>query len=176
MADSRRLFFALWPNEPVRRALFRARGQLDGFSGRPTHPQDLHITLVFLGSVSAERQMCVEAVAGKIRGKPFDLTIDHFGFWPRPRILWCGPSETPAALQELVQYLQKGLKRCGFDPERRPYAAHATLARKARKIHCPALETPVQWPVREFALVSSRSGGEPPRYEPLRTWRFTGGG
>ncbi len=176
MADTRRLFFALWPDESVRRALLRARGQLEAFDGGPTHRSDLHVTLVFLGAVSAERQTCVEAVADGIRGRPFELAIDHFGFWPRPRILWCGPSETPDDLKALVHHLQQGLKRCGFEPERRPYAAHVTLARKARKIHCPELETPVQWPVREFALVASRSGSEPPRYEPLRIWSLTDGG
>ncbi len=106
MADSRRLFFALWPDEPVRRALLRARGQLEAFNGRPNHRSDLHVTLVFLGAVSAEQQSCVEAVADGIRGKPFELAIDQFGFWPKPRILWCGPSEMPDSLKELVRDLQ----------------------------------------------------------------------
>jgi 2'-5' RNA ligase len=171
--DLRRLFLALWPDEAVRRDLIQVREWLEGFNGLPMHPEDLHVTLVFLGAVAAQRQACVEATADAIRARPFELSVDRFGFWPRPRILWCGPGETPDALGQLVRDLQKGLEGCGFQPERRPFAAHVTLARKAREIPCPELERPVLWPVREFVLVASRPGGNPPRYEVLRSWMLS---
>jgi len=175
MADRQRLFFALWPDKPVRDALLRLRRHLPAVSGRPTHREDLHVTLAFLGSVDADRQRCVETVADGIAAPSFDLVIDRFGYWARPRILWCGPSDTPEALGRLVGELQADLTDCGFEPEDRPYAAHVTLARKAEKMTFPAFDPSVSWPVREFVLVASRSGGEPPRYEVLRSWRLTEG-
>jgi 2'-5' RNA ligase len=176
MAESRRLFFALWPEEVVRQGLLGLGEQLQGSNGRPTHPRDLHVTLVFLGTVEEGRRCCVQAVADSIRARPFELRIDRFGFWSRPRILWCGPGETPQVLTDLVADLQRGLEGCGFSPERRPYAAHLTLARKARRVPLPEPASPVNWPVREFALAASRLGGGKPRYELLKTWSLTEGG
>ena len=143
---------------------------MPGFRGKPTHVEDLHITLVFLGAVEQERRPCLERVVGQVRGKPFELSIDQVGYWSRPHILWCGPSEPPETLKRLVRDLQKSLGDCGFEPEHRPYAAHVTLARKVRPQRFRDLERPLRWPVAEFVLVASRLGGEPPRYRVLKRW------
>jgi len=166
----RRLFLALWPDARVRQGLVAIRNGLEGLHGKPAHPEDLHVTLVFLGDVEAQRQGCVEAVVERIRAPAFDLQIDQVGYWGRPRIFWCGPTQTPEALKMLVRDLTTGLKACGFEPERRPYAAHVTLARKARPLPFQELAQPLVWPVRELVLVASRPGIEPPRYEILKHW------
>ena len=166
--DSARLFFAAWPDRSVREALRGIQAHFPG--GRPTHPQDLHITLVFLGSVNTESQACVTRIAEGIRGTPFTMQIDRVSYWRRPRILWCGPTVTPAPLQRLVQELQIGLKGCGFRPENRPYVPHVTLARKARPAETQVLPEPLTWQVSDFALVASHSGPVPPRYRVLRKW------
>jgi 2'-5' RNA ligase len=171
MTDER-LFFALWPDARVRRGLLGIRDGLPGFRGRPTHPEDMHITLVFLGQVEPERRACVERAVAAVRGRPFELQIDQVGFWGRPRILWCGPGSVPDELQRLVGELKAVLADCGFEPERRPYAAHVTLARKARPVRFQELERPLSWPVGEFVLVASGRGGEPPRYRVLKRWRL----
>jgi 2'-5' RNA ligase len=175
MADARRLFFALWPDPMIRSALAQAREQPGETGGRLTHAEDLHITCVFLGVVDKERQACVESVADALHAQRFELQIDHFGYWPRPRILWCGSSETPRALKELVHDLQQGLAECGFEPEFRPYTAHVTLGRKVRRMRLPKLEPPISWPVRDLCLVASRLGGKPPRYEVVRRWELACG-
>ncbi len=167
-----RLFLALWPDPGVRRGLLGIRDGLSGFRGRPTHPEDMHITLVFLGQVEQQRRACVEQVAAAVRGRPFELQIDQVGFWGRPRILWSGPSTVPEELKQLVQEFKITLADCGFEPERRPYAAHVTLARKARPVGFQELERPLSWPVEEFVLVASRTGGDPPRYRVLKRWRL----
>jgi 2'-5' RNA ligase len=112
----------------------------------------------------------VERVADGVRGRSFALRIDQIGYWPRPRILWCGSSGMPDALRDLVADLQTGLQACGFERERRPYAAHITLARKARPVAFQHLAQPIDWSLNDFALVGSRLGGDPPRYRVLRRW------
>ena len=169
-AGSQRLFFALWPDTQVRRGLEVIQSKLSCHRFKATHPEDMHVTLAFLGDVNTERKVCVEAAAGQIVAPKFNFTIDHLGFWSRPRILWCGPKETPAPLLTLVRDLQNGLKNCGFEPERRPYAVHVTLARKARAVRSRTVDESLFWPVREFVLAASRMGGAPPRYEVLRRW------
>ncbi len=166
----RRLFFAIWPDAGLTAALAKISEGLPAHGGRAHHPADLHITLVFLGEIRPEQLPCVEQVADAIQGVPFTLKLDRVGYWPRPRIPWVGPAETPEPLQALVQDLQCGLQECGFKPERRPYKAHVTLARKARPIPAARLEEPLAWQVREFVLAASHSGPKPPRYEVLKRW------
>ncbi len=171
MADER-LFLALWPDPRVRQGLLGIRDGMPGLRGRLTHREDMHITLVFLGPVESARRACVERAAAAVRGQPFELQIDQVGFWGRPRILWCGPGSVPEELMRLVRELKAALADCGFEPERRPYAAHVTLARKARPVRFQELERPLSWPVGEFVLVAARSGGEAPRYRVLKRWRL----
>jgi 2'-5' RNA ligase len=170
LAEAQKLFFALWPEERVRAELMVIDGSLPPHGGRPAHPEDLHITLVFLGLVTAEQYPCVTAVADAIDSDSFSLSIDRVGYWRKPRILWCGPRETPPALGHLVSKLQLGLQECGFKPENRAYSPHVTLARKSAPVESFALERPFQWRPAEFVLAASGSGAKPPRYRILRRW------
>jgi 2'-5' RNA ligase len=165
-----RLFFALWPAPHVQAALSRIPEGLSRARGRPSHRDDLHVTLVFLGNVAAERLACVEQAAAQLRSEPFELHIDQLGYWSGSRILWCAPSTTPEPLVQLVRDLRERLKGCGFKPERRHYAVHITLMRHARPQPPRALEQPISWPVQDFALVASTLGGPPPRCRLLRRW------
>ncbi len=165
-----KLFFAIWPDQAVRNGLLRIGRDLPPHGGRVSHPEDLHLTLVFLGPVTAEQYPCVVQAAGTIQGMPFELTIDRVGYWSRPRILWCAPAGTPQPLQNLVAELQRELLSCGFRPEKRPYSPHVTLARKSQPVEFRLLPEPLHWSAREFVLVASESGGEPPRYRILERW------
>lgn len=166
---SQRLFFALWPDPEVR-ALLAETGASLCLRGRPTHEQDLHITLVFLGQVEPERMAAVQAAASTVSCTPFRLTLDLLDCWRRPGIVWCGPTEIPQALSQLALDLNRAMGECGFPPERRPYKPHVTLARKARLKERLLLEKPIAWRVKEFVLVCSDTGGEPPHYRVLKKW------
>lgn len=154
----------------MREGLLRIGQDLPSHGGRAPHPEDLHLTLVFLGPVTAEQYPCVVRAAGAVNGMPFDLAIDQVGYWSHPRVLWCAPTETPELLRTLVSDLQRELKRCAFKPERRPYSPHITLARKSRPVEFRLLPEPLCWQAREFVLVASEPGGEPPRYRVLERW------
>jgi 2'-5' RNA ligase len=167
---SQRLFFALWPEPEMRLQIARAARELEVLSDRAVHVADLHVTLVFLGSVSSDLLPCIDRVASRIVAESFVLEIDSIGYWPRPKILWCGPSRVPEPLQRLVGDLQSGLRACGFEPEQRPYRPHITLARKARSQEGLALEPPLTWSVREFALIRSDTGRPPPFYDVQKKW------
>jgi RNA 2',3'-cyclic 3'-phosphodiesterase len=66
-----------------------------------------------------------------------------------------GPRDTPAALTDLVAALHLELFRAGFFLERRPFAAHISLVRKAQPPHSIAPLPALAWPVTEFTLVRS---------------------
>jgi 2'-5' RNA ligase len=164
-----RLFFALWPGERQRTELTEVQRDLPVRGGRSVHPEDLHITLVFLGDLHAQRRACAEEVADLMYAAPFSLSLDRVGCFPRARVLWCGASQRPQSLLDLLHALNGGLLGCGFRPERRPFEPHVTLAREARPLPARDLEHAITWPVSEFALVIARPG-ERPRYRVERRW------
>ncbi len=166
------MFFALWPDQEVRAGLVRLQQVISGQNGRLHHPEDLHMTLVFLGKVTPEQLPCVRQVGDAVAAEPFVLELSRTGYWKRPRILWCGPDQTPGPLNQLVGNLQQGLSACGFQPEQRIYKPHVTLVRKARPVENPKLNTPIIWRPREFVLAGSRSDTNPPRYRILERWNI----
>jgi 2'-5' RNA ligase len=170
-----RLFFALWPDAGVREALAKSSRELLGRRVKQVPTENLHITLAFAGSVTAPVRDCLEAAAGGIQGTPFDLTLDHAGYWARPRILWVGPSHTPVGLWSLVEALNRGFESCGLQRETRPFQAHVTLARKVSRAPPLAMLTPISWSISDFSLVESVTEACGACYRRLANWRLEGG-
>lgn len=173
MADQgrQRLFFALWPDEEVRGQLAIYPPRLRGCGGRVVAVDNLHITLAFLGSVDEATRCCLEEAADAIQLPPFTLELDQLGFWRRPHVVWLGAEKTPESLLDLAELLKKAMIGCDLEPDERPFQAHMTLMRKARRP--PAAEDPVQpfsWHIRDFALVLSETLPEGVRYRVLRRW------
>ncbi len=167
---AKRLFFALWPEQEVRAALTELWRHHAAKRGKPVRPENLHITLVFLGSVGDERRACLETAAGGLSGQSFTLVLDHLAWWSRPRVMWVGPSEVAPALTSLVSDLKLACQGCGFEPETRPYRAHMTLARKVSSTRVPPHIEPILWTIDSFALVESRTLPQGAEYSVLRTW------
>lgn len=167
---TQRLFFALWPNNKIRLALRELTAGLPKHGGRDVHYEDLHITLLFLGQTTTERYPCVEEAASGIQAPIFYLKIDTIGYWNRPKIVWCKPSKIPQQLIKLVSDLQKEMLSCGFKPENRAYIPHITLVRKAKSIGSYLIDSPIDWHIGEFVLVTSDSGNRVPRYTVLKRW------
>lgn len=159
-----RLFFALWPPAETADALAawaHAAQRLTG--GKPTGAARIHLTLVFLGDADPRRAVIA---ARRAAGAVHDLPIEHARHWRENNIVWAGPRDTPPALKTLFESLSLELYREEFILERRPFAAHVTLIRKARAARLPPLPA-VKWPVREFLLVRSSLSSKGSTYEPL---------
>ncbi|WP_293646533.1 RNA 2',3'-cyclic phosphodiesterase [Thiolapillus sp.] len=172
MPRSKRLFFALWPDDRVRSDLAHLQTLLLQARGNWVHPMDLHMTLQFLGPVPPNRERCILEAADAVQGAPFELKINRLEFWPKPRIVWAGPEHTPAELSGLVKHLGENLVECGFMQEKRAYRPHITVLRKTSPCMAMTLQEPVIWSVNGFVLVESRPGGEPPWYKVAESWGF----
>jgi 2'-5' RNA ligase len=175
--DVRRLFLALWPSAAVRDALVEVQRLFPRRTGRAVYGDNLHITLVFLGSTPAERRACIEEALSGIAAPGFTLQLDQLGYWRKPQVLWAGSGGVPAPLTALVEALTKAAAQCGHKPDTRPFLPHLTLFRKVRRPpRDMPLMTPVPWPADSFALVESVTAAAGVRYEVLSTWPLISGG
>lgn len=170
-AETRRLFFALWPDEDVRDAIIERRAALDRLNARRVPDRNLHLTLVFLGDRPRELLEDILRAAAPVPGAPFELLLDRFGHFPGAKVVWLG-GEAPPAATALVDSLAGAMESIGLVVERRPWRPHVTLYRKVyRRPRFPDI-APVAWPVRDFVLVESIAGKP---YRVLRSWPLTKG-
>ena len=151
-----RLFFAIWPPAATAAALSHWAGLARREArGRAPSAATIHLTLAFLGEVEPERTAAAVAAARAVRAAPHELPLEQAQYWARNRIIWVGPRATPAPLEALAASLAAALAREGFVLERRRFAVHVTLLRKAG-VKCPLPPLPrLTWPVEEFSLVRS---------------------
>jgi len=166
-AETRRLFFALWPDDEVRQRLAAASRQ---WSRQPVAENKLHMTLLFLGDCTPERRACYCAAAAGVGAERFTLALNFLGGRARSHIQWLGSSDTPDALRCLVRELSRALQECGFEPEKRRFLPHVTLSRKVKKPTVKAGLDALIWPVNEFALVESVREPGGVRYQVLERW------
>lgn len=102
-------------------------------------PENLHLTLKFLGTVSAERLPALtEALHEAATVGAFDIALCEFNAFPslaHPQILWIGVGEGAPYLANLAASINDRLTERGFAKETRKFAAHVTIGR-VRQGYC----------------------------------------
>lgn len=166
--ETQRLFLALWPDAAVRCAVAGLARQAV-LDGRRVSPENLHVTLAFLGDVASAARPRVLTIGANLVESAFALELDRIGCWPRQRISWIAPSRTPAALARLNRELRQVLGKAGFPVPARRFVPHMTLARRSAP-HAFHNVTPVVWSVDRITLVRSYLERAGARYEILCEW------
>lgn len=166
--DTQRLFLALWPDEAVRGAVAGLARQWVP-DGRLIPPENLHVTLAFLGDVAGEAMSRVRTIGAHLSVATFPLELDRIGCWPRQRISWIAPSHTPAMLGRLNGELIQKLRKAGFPVPSRRFSPHMTLARRSAP-HAFHNVSPVVWPIERISLIRSRLEPAGARYQILCEW------
>lgn len=128
--NQERLFIAISLPEAVRDSLARWAQPLPGIAW--TRPEQLHLTLRFLGEVSAEvTERMIERLA-TISVEPFVLPIEGLGTFPPnrpPRVLWIGVGSGHPRLFQLRQRIDDAVLASGLPLDVRTFHPHVTLAR-----------------------------------------------
>jgi 2'-5' RNA ligase len=167
--ETRRLFFALWPDSRQRE---RLRDVINSVAktveGKAVERRDWHITLSYIGPFPENRVPYLLERAAQIPVEPFRLIFDRLEFWPRPKIASLCAATVAPELQALVDALNSVLLDLGLKPEDRTYRPHITVARNARPFTTERLaqRSITEW--SSFELVESVSGPGGVHYLPLK--------
>lgn len=131
-----RLFVAIELAAPVRSILRKAQDVLRRRCSevRWVPPEQLHLTLKFLGEVPDARVKGVtDAMAHAAAGtRPFEIRVDKVGCFPPRgpvRIVQAGAEDNSGALVVCVELLEEHMERVRFPREQRPFRPHITLGR-----------------------------------------------
>jgi RNA 2',3'-cyclic 3'-phosphodiesterase len=123
-----RLFLGLPIPFELTQALARLTRAIELPKGRWTEPENIHLTLVFLGEVAEPTLPPIEGELSKLTFAPFPLKLSSLNIFPRAGVLFA-EVEPARPLLHLQAKVADSMARCGFAPEDRPYHPHITLAR-----------------------------------------------
>ncbi|MDD1620711.1 MAG: RNA 2',3'-cyclic phosphodiesterase [Methylococcaceae bacterium] len=166
----KRLFFALWPDDAIRRQCLDVVNKLSGEGLRPVAPKNLHVTLLFLGNIDAEQQAGISAAADRLSVPPvMELTFDRLGFWKKPAIYCLTARRFDSEIAVLVEQLAAIAVGYGVRIDERPFKPHITLARKAKASVVIEFE-PIIWRADAFCQVESCSDKDGVVYRVIKRW------
>ncbi|MFS0864492.1 RNA 2',3'-cyclic phosphodiesterase [Fredinandcohnia sp. 179-A 10B2 NHS] len=176
-------FLALAIPEKTKEVLFKWRELLEPRLPFKSwvHPEDLHITLAFLGGTASFQQLNEVKKSIKVivqQHTSFELELNGIGTFGRkdaPRILWAGANKS----EELISLQKDVFKACtevGFDLDKRPYSPHITLARRWKSDEKFPFETvnEIVQPKQEYSIFEAENVvlyqthmNRTPKYQPL---------
>ena len=128
--STKRLFVSLELPRFVTQRLAELNPHLRGV--RWLAPEQMHLTLSFLGDVSEEVEETFKKNLSAIAWKAFFLPISGLGTFPgkgRPNILWVGVGTGHPHLFQLHKRVQEAAIHAGLEPDLRSFHPHITLAR-----------------------------------------------
>jgi len=138
-----RLFIAVNFDNAVKERLLEIQAQLRSQStrGNFTRPENLHLTLAFLGETPDEKVPSlleiIEDTQALALPLPFDVSFTRTGCFTRSHkeLWWIGVDETCQGLNRLRAIYGELIKRlsdAGFPVDKRPFNPHITLGREVK--------------------------------------------
>ncbi len=150
------------------------------FTGRWTHPQDLHITLRYLGKVEPGRLEEIVSALKRVKCRAFGIEIGGISIFKnkKQKILYADVKST-RKLNHLCAEVTEALSPLGFDFRTRPYQPHVTIARLDKNAEVESFfnrqlqKFQLSWEASGFALYqSSGADAKESRYKELAVFRF----
>ena len=167
--STRRLFFALWPDDRQRD---RLRDHISPVAklveGQHVYRGSWHVTTAFIGDFEEGLIPDLQSRAAEIQVEPFRIRFDRVEFWPRPRVACLVAATVPIELEQLVDSLNGVLADFDVPVEDRTYRPHITVVRRANRFETQRLAQPavVEWSGFELIESVSQPGGA--RYSPVK--------
>lgn len=99
-----------------------------GVKGNYTQPENLHLTLAFIGET--ERVEEIKAAVDAVKFEPFVIRTGKMGcFNGRSRVVWLG-IEGEDKVKAIAQQLRRNLDQRGIDYAKGKFSPHITLVRQ----------------------------------------------
>ncbi len=181
-----RTFLALPCPEDVHDALAGLRDELEArIPMRPVPRDNFHVTVKFLGEITASRLEDLDALLQRRLPTPGPLSMEiaGAGAFPdpsRPRVVWAGVRPTDS-LRNLADAVEAMTVEMGFDARRHDFHPHVTLGRVDGNPSDP--DGMVDWIQSRgeerlggfeasslHLFESERTGDGPPTYRSLMSW------
>ncbi len=131
-----RSFICVEIDDAIRAALADAQQALAGAGGqvRWSKPENVHVTLKFLGDIAEENVGAACRIVKSVAGgyDAFDITVAGFGAfpnWRRPRVVFAHVDDPTGALAKLTKAFEREMTAIGVKREKRPFRSHLTLGR-----------------------------------------------
>jgi 2'-5' RNA ligase len=152
-------------------------------------PENIHLTIHFLGNIRSESVQAMEEPIQKLclTYAPFHISLRGMGCFPHsrnPRVLWIGLEGDLERMGRLRDSLQDRMRAFGVKEEKRPFKPHLTLGRfrSANRAHRELEDILAEYrdltgPVSTLSkLVLFRSDLAPGGavYTRLKSWPLTG--
>lgn len=174
--NSQRLFIAVDLDHSLKQALqtqsLALQKDFSTANLRWSKPEQLHVTLKFLGDVSTD---AINTLLNQLQDISFNIATPQIisqalVTFPEhhPRFLAVQLAPNPELLQ-LQQQIEQACATLGYPTETRKFFPHITLARSQRQqplnLSLPKLTTPLQQPVHHITLFSSHPCEHGSEYE-----------
>ena len=153
-----------------------------------TRPENLHVTLKFIGNVAPDKFDGIRAALAGVRSEwSVELRFGGLGFFPdakRPRFVWAGIAASQN-LGAIAADIDRGVAEFGAPNEQRAFTPHLTLARCQHGAISSRLRTTIQKDaardfgelrINEFHLIESKLKSSGAEYTTLQSFVFCGGG
>ncbi len=170
----RRIFFALWPSAfDAARIMDWAHEAHRLCGGRVMRQDTLHLTLAFLGDTPAEKVQELQSTAPSWPAPVKPLTLERFGCFRGPRVVWAGPGADDTRrlswLDALHDDLWRRLEALGWRRPQETFRPHVSLLRKAAPCDLSELRLPpaLTWMPEQCVLVASTPSDSGSYYEVL---------
>jgi len=137
-----RTFIAIEIPDEIQEKLIEIQKDLAKFMPRVSWVKkgNIHLTLKFLGDIRTNQIESINSVLQNIAEShsSFEMNLSGIGVFPnprRPRVLWIGITKGAKPAAKLADDISKLLQPLGFQPEKRGFTPHLTLARIRRPVN-----------------------------------------
>src|SRR5438552_18242210 len=99
---------------------------------KPVERENIHLTLKFLGNVSASKLEEIKSALTQVAFPPFSLEIKGAGAFPslkRMNVIWVGVGESWSQVELIIEQTEKILHQLGLSLETRIISLQITVAR-----------------------------------------------
>ncbi|GGI67153.1 RNA 2',3'-cyclic phosphodiesterase [Vulcanisaeta souniana JCM 11219] len=128
-----RVFIAVELTDKLKEPMIKMQKELmsSGVDMKPVEPENLHITLRFIGEISRELVEEVKKRLDAIKYSQFTIHVRGIGAFPnidRPRVIWVGIEEGARDLMNLHELIMKFTGDIG-ERDEKGFVPHLTIAR-----------------------------------------------